>query len=334
MDDLARVAQAKSAYQSMLLDKPNVVGVGTGYRTIGKRTTDQVCLVTLVRRKVPLAGLSPQARVPAEIGGVPTDVLEVGELRAHKTREVSWRPAPGGVSISHFRVTAGTLGCLVHDRGSGARLILSNNHVLANSNQALPGDPVLQPGALDGGRAEEDRLASLERFMPIAFSDEPGECSLARAIASVGNALARLVGSRHRLDVRRIDPLAANRVDAAVARPLHDSWVDAEILEIGRVIGTAEPMLGMAVRKSGRTTGLTRGEIQVLDTTVTIGYGDRQARFDGQIVTSAMSSPGDSGSLLVAGDRLAAVGLLFAGSQQATIHNPIADVLEALEVTL
>jgi hypothetical protein len=47
-----------------------------------------------------------------------------------------------------------------------------------------------------------------------------------------------------------------------------------------------------------------------------------------------MSSPGDSGSLLVAGDRLVAVGLLFAGSEQATIHNPIADVLEALEVTL
>ena len=138
-------------------------------------------------------------------------------------------------------------------------------------------------------------MASLERFVPIAFTDEPGSCSLANAFAAVGNALSRLVGSRHRLEVRRIDPLAANRVDAAVARPLQDGWVDAEILEIGRVIGTAEPMLGMAVRKSGRTTGLTRGEIQVLDTTVTIGYGDRQARFDGQIVTSAMSSPGDFG---------------------------------------
>ena len=334
MDDLARVAQAKAAHQAALLAKPNVVGVGTGYRTVGKHLTDQVCLVTLVRRKVPLAGLDAQALVPAEVGGVLTDVLEVGDLRIQKARDVSWRPAPGGVSLSHFRVTAGTLGCLVRDRRSGVRLILSNNHVLANSNQALQGDAVLQPGALDGGRAGEDQLARLERFVPIAFTDEPGNCSLANGFAAVGNALSRLVGSRHRLEVRRIDPLAANRVDAAVARPLQDGWVDAEILEIGRVIGTAEPMLGMAVRKSGRTTGLTRGEIQVLDTTVTIGYGDRQARFDGQIVTSAMSSPGDSGSLLVAGDRLAAVGLLFAGSEQATIHNPIADVLEALEVTL
>jgi len=334
MDDLARVAQAKTAHQAALLAKPNVVGVGTGYRTVGKRLTDQICLVTLVRRKVPLAGLDPQARVPAEVGGVPTDVLEVGDLRIHKERDVTWRPAPGGVSLSHFQVTAGTLGCLVRDRRNGARLILSNNHVLANSNQALPGDAVLQPGALDGGRTDEDQLASLERFVPIAFTDAPGECSLASGFAAVGNALARLVGSRHRLEVRRIDPLAANRVDAAVARPLQDGWVDAEILEIGRVIGTTEPMLAMAVRKSGRTSGLTRGEISVLDTMVTIGYGDRQARFDGQIVTTAMSSPGDSGSLLVAGDRLAAVGLLFAGSEQATIHNPIAEVLEALEVTL
>jgi hypothetical protein len=334
MSDIKSVAQAKSAHKAMLLAKPNVVGLGTGYRTVGKRMTDELCLVTLVRRKLPRAGLDPQALVPAEVDGVPTDVLEVGDLRSQKARDVAWRPAPGGVSISHYRVTAGTLGCLVRDRQTGARLILSNNHVLANSNQARPGDVVLQPGAIDGGRPEEDQLASLERFVPIAFSDQPGDCSIARGVASIANALARLLGSKHRFEVRRIDLQAANLVDAAVARPLQDAWVDEEILEIGRVIGSLPPQLGMAVRKSGRTTGLTRGEIQVLDTTVTIGYGDKQARFDGQIVTSAMSSPGDSGSLLVAGDRLAAVGLLFAGSEQATIHNPMVAVLEALEVTL
>jgi hypothetical protein len=47
-----------------------------------------------------------------------------------------------------------------------------------------------------------------------------------------------------------------------------------------------------------------------------------------------MSSPGDSGSLLVAGDSMKAVGLLFAGSDQATIFNPIEDVLSALEVEM
>jgi hypothetical protein len=91
----------------------------------------------------------------------------------------------------------------------------------------------------------------------------------------------------------------------------------------------------MSVRKSGRTTGLTTGEITVLEATVDVGYGSgRTARFDEQIVTSPMSSPGDSGSLLVAGDSQHAVGLLFAGSDQTTIHNPIQAVLDCLEVEI
>ncbi|HUT16307.1 MAG TPA: hypothetical protein VMY98_08695, partial [Anaerolineae bacterium] len=48
----------------------------------------------------------------------------------------------------------------------------------------------------------------------------------------------------------------------------------------------------------------------------------------------AMCQGGDSGSLLVAGDSLHAVGLLFAGSDQVTIHNPIQQVLDTLEVSL
>jgi hypothetical protein len=90
----------------------------------------------------------------------------------------------------------------------------------------------------------------------------------------------------------------------------------------------------MIVRKSGRTSGLTTGQIRVLEATIDVDYGGRTARFDGQIITTAMSEPGDSGSLLVAADALQAVGLLFAGSQQATVYNPIEVVLERLNVTL
>jgi hypothetical protein len=80
----------------------------------------------------------------------------------------------------------------------------------------------------------------------------------------------------------------------------------------------------MSVRKSGRTTGFSTGEIQVLDATVNVSYGTgRVAQFENQIVTDPISQGGDSGSLLVAGDALRAVGLLFAGSDQTTIHNPI-----------
>jgi hypothetical protein len=154
-------------------------------------------------------------------------------------------------------------------------------------------------------------------------------------VANAANALASLLGSKHRFQVLQSDPAAANLVDAAVARPVDDAHILGEILDIGEVDTTAPAILGMSVRKSGRTTEFTTGTITVLNATVSVSYGVGQvARFENQIVTTGMSQGGDSGSLLVAGDALHAVGLLFAGSDQATIHNPIQAVLECLEVDL
>ena len=146
------------------------------------------------------------------------------------------------MSIGHFRVTAGTLGCVVRDRASGERLILSNNHVLANSNDAAPGDPIVQPGAADGGQVSQDAIAYLERFCPIQFSIEPGICGLARGFAEVGNALATLLGSKHRLQVTQRDAQATNLVDAAVARPVQDGDILDEILDISRYLGVQPTM--------------------------------------------------------------------------------------------
>jgi hypothetical protein len=291
--------------------------------------------VALVQQKVPEAALTRQALVPAAVDGVPTDVVQVGVLWVQQGRSDRWRPAPGGVSIGHYLVTAGTFGVVVRDRDSGERLILSNNHVLANSNNASPGDPILQPGAVDGGNISQDTIARLERFCPISYSSEPGTCNTANTYALVGNALARLAGSQHRLRVLQVSPEATNLVDAAVARPDDDGAVLDEILEIGEVNGTVEAELGMAVRKSGRTTGFTTGTITVLHTTVEVNYGEgRVAQFEDQIISTAMSQGGDSGSLLVVGGTQQAVGLLFAGSQQVTIFNPIQAVLDCLSVTI
>ncbi len=72
----------------------------------------------------------------------------------------------------------------------------------------------------------------------------------------------------------------------------------------------------------------------MLDATVSISYGaGRSATFEKQIVTTAMSQGGDSGSLLMANSGSLAVGLLFGGSEQATIHNPIQAVLDSLDIT-
>jgi hypothetical protein len=73
----------------------------------------------------------------------------------------------------------------------------------------------------------------------------------------------------------------------------------------------------------------------VLDATVTVGYGaGRQATFDNQIVAGPISQGGDSGSLVVTGDPAKAVGLLFAGSDQATVLNPIEMVLDQLDIVI
>ncbi len=58
--------------------------------------------------------------------------------------------------------------------------ILSNNHVLANSNTAAIGDPILQPGSHDGGTLTNDHIADLADFIPISIAGLPSECNIAR----------------------------------------------------------------------------------------------------------------------------------------------------------
>ena len=335
MSQHEQVRSVKDSHKGMLLAKANVVGVGVGEKVSHGKSTGELSVVILVRQKMPLVGLDPQAVVPREVDGIRTDVIEVGDVRAQQARTDRWRPAPGGVSIGHYKITAGTFGCVVRDRSSGDRLILSNNHVLANSNDASPGDPILQPGAADGGQDGPDTIARLERFCPIQFNTEPPSCGTAQAVADFLNALAGVIGSGHRLEAIRANPQASNNVDAAVARPLDQRDILDEILEIGVVSGTLPASLGMQVRKSGRTTGLTSGDITVLDATISVSYGTgRTATFENQIVTAPISEGGNSGSLVVAAGELKAVGLLFAGSQQSTIVNPIQEVLDCLDVSL
>ena len=333
MPVLEEAKQAKSLHKSAILNRPNVVGVGVGYKMVGEDKTDELSIIALVREKIPIAGLLPEALVPSELDGIRTDVMEVGDLRPLTLRTDRWRPAPPGVSIGHYKVTAGTFGAVVRDKSSGRRLILSNNHVIANSNESEIVDPILQPGVVDCGRIEQETIAHLENYCKIDFGLSPPTCSYAELYTDFGNKIASMMGSGHRLQVMKNNPSATNLVDAAVARPVEDSMISDDILEIGEVVGTKPASLAMLVQKSGRTTGLRTGEILVLDTTIEIEYGaGRSASFEQQILTSPISQGGDSGSLLVTADSAHAVGLLFAGSNQATLHNPIQAVIDCLNI--
>jgi len=333
MDD---VKAAKQQHQQELMGKPNVVGVGVGYKIVGGERTEIPCVIVFVRRKVRAESLSAEEMIPAQVEGVATDVIESGLIYAQQSNTAKFRPAPGGVSIGHYQITAGTLGVVVRDRGTGERLILSNNHVLANSNDASQGDPIIQPGGADGGTVQNDQIGTLLRFQPISFegTSEPPGCNLAVTYAAFGNFLARTLGSDHRVTAYRPQQ-AANLIDAALARPLNNGDVLDEILEIGAISGTVEALPGMPVRKSGRTTALTTGEIMAVDTTVTVGYGaGRTAVFEQQLVAGAMSQPGDSGSLVVEAGTQRAVGLLFAGSDTTTVFSPIEFVQDLLNVNV
>ena len=335
MTAYAEAKQAKELYKAKLFQLPNVVGVGVGYKEARGERTDELSVKVLVSQKLPRYALGDSKSVPRDMAGAKTDVIEVGILRAQEERTDRWRPAPPGVSLGHYQISAGTFGAVVRDRATGERLILSNNHVLANNNNAAPNDPILQPGPADGGTLRYDAIAQLVRFCPLQFNSEPGECTYADMYVRAGNYVAGLLGSQHRITASRYNPQAINLVDAAVARPADESQILDEILDIGLVEGTMKAELSMQVRKSGRTTGLTLGEVVVMDATVSISYGtDKAATFENQILTTAMSQGGDSGSLLVAADDNIAVGLLFAGSTQSTVYNPIQAILDCLEVNL
>lgn len=330
-EDLAAARSILRTARHDLMARPNVLATGVGYKTIQGRPTPTLSIVCSVERKVSAAALSPAELVPPAVDGIPTDVVPTGRIRAFQPRTARHRPAPGGVSIGHRDITAGTLGCLV--KRAGQVVILSNNHVLANSNAAERGDPILQPGPIDGGRFPADHIANLEDFVPITFVEPPSECRFASGVIALLNAACWLIRSQTRYRIVSVQA-TDNLVDAAIARPLNAQDVSPEILEIGRIQGQAPGELGLAIKKSGRTTGLTTGEIQQVDVTVMVQYGaGRVARFTDQLLAGPMSQGGDSGSaVLDTNNRL--VGLLFAGSDSTTIINRTEHVFSALGLSL
>ncbi|WP_237773176.1 S1 family peptidase [Streptomyces luteocolor] len=230
------------------------------------------------------------------------------------------RPCPSGFSVGNVRVTAGTLGSVVYDFLPGASVdppgaglgvpakfyILSNNHVLADSNRAQLGSAIVQPGVFDGGTDPADRIATLERFITIQFAPQ-------------------IPLERHN-----------NVVDAALgAVDFQDATREQYFSGAPRAWRRkANVAVGDLVKKSGRTTNISFGRIVSVDATIDVNYGTAgTARFKDQILTTNISAGGDSGSLVTSQDNVA-VGLLFAGSSTVTVLNHIENVRALLRVEI
>ncbi len=332
MDILSKILKR---HQQKLLQLPNVVGVGKGIKTVRGDPTAKQAVVVLVKKKVPRKKLRSQEVVPLKLDEVHTDVIEVGEPRLLAGRTEYKRPAQPGMSIGHYLVTAGTFGAVVKDKKTGEPLILSNNHVLANSTngkdgRASIGDPVLQPGPYDGG-TKKHVIGYLERYIPLKRKIELPDCKVAAAAEGMGNQLLMTVRPNYRLQIQKVTS-EENIVDAAVAKPVNKNAVSPNILEIGSVRGTIDPEIGLEVQKSGRSSGLNNTVIQVIEATLSITLTDeKQGLFTQQIITGPIAQPGDSGSLVLNKNNQA-VGLLFAGSDKISVVNPIKNVMELLQI--
>lgn len=236
-----------------------------------------------------------------EVDGMPVKVKVVGEITALIDRRSKIRPTPGGYSIGHKDITAGTLGTVVYKSSTPSKAyILSNNHVLADKNRGIIGDPILQPGPFDGGELVTDQIATLTDYEEINFLG------------------------------------GINFIDAAIAEADNYDDLSLDLAELTNWVGEIlEPEIGQTVTKSGRTTAVSEGTITEFSGEFLVDYSDDMytwprvyATFDDQIFTTGMSSGGDSGSLLIEKTSGKAVGLLFAGSPTITAHNRISLVVD------
>ena len=247
-----------------------------------------------------------------------------------KFRAVRGRPHGGGVSHTAVQtppIQLGTSGGWSHDLANGfccggtlgsliqvngVQYVMSNYHVFesdivpgGNGIVANTGDPIIQPGLID---------------------------------VNCNASGARPVGS-----LVKLNSLPNSNVDVSVAQASAGMVrTDGAILEIGTLSSaTVSAFLNQAVKKSGRTTGLTRSQVSGLNATISVTYDNECAggaaftkTYTGQIViansNSSFLNSGDSGSLMVEDvtTNPHAVGLLYAGSSTSAIANPIGQVLQ------
>lgn len=221
-----------------------------------------------------------------------------------------------GKDLANGYCCGGTLGSLVSI--GGAQYILSNYHVFesdivsgGNNTTAQTGDPIIQPGLIDVNCSASGAQTVATLVKKSSLPNSNVDCS-------IGQVVSGMVRS------------------------------DGAILEIGTISRTTVgAFINQAVKKSGRTTGLTHSSVAGLNATISVTYDNECAggtaftkTFTGQIVVanrrSGFLNSGDSGSLMVedVATNPHAVGLLFAGSSTDAIANPIDQVLSFLGASM
>lgn len=319
------------AKQLALSKRKGVVGYsGTIQKKIrnGKETPGWAIRI-YVDKKLPCEELKPWNIIPPEIDGVPTDIVEVGKMKAlgpfppqkysppPKSLEQGdldprnhYRPLQAGVSAIALGGTACTLGWFARDLTDNQIVILCNNHCGAGENKHPVGHPYLQTSPYDSAYGEVEPIGSLKRFVEIKFLNFA--CPYRDAVHALLSRLPKWVAKVE-------NPI--NTVDLALVT-VTGCDVKRELLNIGNVMGKRRGNVGELMRKMGRTTGRTEGG-QLMDNAYfgTVQYSRGTAAFGpcGLIQGDKFSAGGDSSSAILCSDNSFA-GLLFAGSDTHTIY--------------
>ncbi len=224
----------------------------------------------------------------------------------------------------------GTLGSLIQN-SNGTQYLLSNNHVLARSDQAAIGESIIQPGLIDDNCAPyndggtETPVGVLTGFLPLKATSTNADAAIAQVSSGVVNASGNIL----ELGARQ-----SNGTLAAAPPGISSTGGKGEAAS-----------LNMAVAKSGRTTGLTCAAVSAVGLDVQVSYFSNCAEtepyytktYSNQIAISGnqFSDAGDSGSLVVDTSNAEPVGLFFAGGVDQNnvsigVANPVSDVLSEL----
>jgi len=81
MSTIEEVKKVKEKHEQELMSKAGVVGCSIGYKQIDGKKTGKLSIVCYVKKKKKEEGIKIKDVIPTEIEGIPTDVVESGELK-------------------------------------------------------------------------------------------------------------------------------------------------------------------------------------------------------------------------------------------------------------
>ncbi len=315
------MSEARDRYQAKAMSIPGVFGTSIGIRQVAGKLVAEPAIIFHIEKKRPLQEIPTNGRIPKEIEGFPTDVVDdeprvideaVRTQAADVNDENKYRPLKGGCQIAEGRTSSygvGTLGCAVKYTGPDNRdagLHRGNIYVLSCQHVMLGvGNKIHQP---------------------LRIGDYIG-------------------------DVRAA--VLDDKVDAAIADiGAYNDGAEPEIIDIGPVKGSYDVMWsdvmpnsgGYPVKKRGRTTGLTSGRLSAASYAGFDRFNTRKPLKDQMVVASVDSqgkfvagfaTHGDSGSVVV-NDNCQVIGLLRSVRPDGVscFVTPIRTVLDALNIEI